>query len=117
MPSDSDEGMEHSVGGTGAVFCRIVNRGDQADRLTSARADVADVVEIHETTIVDEVMTMRQVPGIDLPPDAEIQLKPGSYHIMLIGLRHDLNEGDRFLVDLVFEKNDPMAVEAEVKKP
>jgi len=47
----------------------------------------------------------------------EILLQPGSYHIMPIVITHDLKVGDRFLVDLVFENNESLAIESEVREP
>ena len=72
---------------TSAVFMKLVNKGRQADRLVSAQTDVAKTVEIHETRMEDEVMKMVHLPdGLEIPAQGEVVLKPGSYHVMLIGL-------------------------------
>jgi copper(I)-binding protein len=103
---------------TSAVFMKLVNKGRQADRLVSAQADVAKTVEIHETRMEGEVMKMVHLPdGLEIPSQGEVVLKPGSYHVMLIGLTGELNVGDRFPVMLTFEKSGTMTVEAEVRQP
>jgi copper(I)-binding protein len=117
MVQSGGQTVGHGKGGTGAVFLEIVNRGEETDRLVSASSDVADVVEIHETTIVDEVMIMRRIAHIDLLPSTPVVLKPGSYHIMLIGLHRDLSVGDRLYMELSFEKSPPLTIEAEVREP
>ena len=103
---------------TSAVFMKLVNKGRQADRLVSAQTDVAEKVEIHETRMENEVMKMHHLPdGLEIPARGEVVLKPGSYHVMLIGLTSDLKVGDRFPVVLTFEKSGTMTVEAEVRQP
>jgi copper(I)-binding protein len=97
---------------------RLVNTGGEADRLISARSDVAEVVEIHETRMEGEVMKMQHLPdGIELPARSQVELKPGGYHIMLIGLKRDLNEGDQVRLELEFEKNGRKTVNAQVRQP
>jgi copper(I)-binding protein len=119
MASDesSEEGMGHGMGGTGAVFMTLVNEGQEGDRLIAAQTDVAKTVEIHQTTMDGDVMRMQQIDGIDIPASGQVELKPGDYHVMLIGLHHDLAIGDRFSVMLTFEKSGILVVEAEVQQP
>lgn len=110
--------MGPAMTGTGAVFMELMNNGREADRLVSAQTDVAEVVEIHETTMQGDVMKMQMLPqGLEIPAEGEVVLKPGSFHIMLIGLKRDLNEGDRISLLLEFEKSDPMTIDAEVREP
>lgn len=110
-------GMGHQAG-TGAVFMTLDNQGHESDRLLSARTDVAQAVEIHETTIKGDVARMQQVTGgIEIPAQGQIVLKPGGYHVMLIGLLHDLLVGDRFLLTLTFEKSDDVTLQVEVRQP
>jgi copper(I)-binding protein len=104
--------------GNGAAFMLLRNGGDTADRLVAAQSAVANTVEIHETTMDGGVMKMRPVVGgIEVPAGAQVELKPGGYHVMLIGLTQDLQEGDRFQIVLRFEKSGPITVEAEVRMP
>jgi copper(I)-binding protein len=116
MSGESGEGDMPMV--TSAVFMKLVNKGQRADRLVSAQADVAKTVEIHETRIEGEVMKMVHLPdGLEIPAKGEVILKPGSYHVMLIGLTGELNVGDRFPVVLTFEESGTMTVEAQVRQP
>jgi copper(I)-binding protein len=117
---ETGETAEGGMGmaGTGAIFMLLVNDGAAADRLVGGSTDVAEVVEIHETTMEGEVMKMRMLPeGLEVPARSEVLLKPGGYHVMLIGMKQDLRPGDRFTVDLEFEKSGTVTVESEVRKP
>lgn len=104
-------------GATSGAFMVINNSGTEADRLVKAESDVADAVELHLSEMKDGVMTMRQVEGVEIPASGQAELKPGSYHIMLIGLKQDLKEGDTIKITLTFEKGGSIVVDAPVKAP
>ncbi|NIA70197.1 copper chaperone PCu(A)C [Pelagibius litoralis] len=99
----------------GAAYLMIHNAGAAGDRLIAAASDAAQRVELHSHTNVDGVMQMRQVEGVDVPAGGMATLKPGGYHVMLMGLKAPLREGDRFPVTLTFEKAGDVAVEVSVE--
>lgn len=99
---------------TGALFVSIHNQGEK-DYLVAAHVDIADVVELHTHVHEDGLMKMQQVEQIEVPSGATLELTPGSYHIMLIGLREPLREGMRFPVRLEFSASGSIELEAEVK--
>lgn len=118
--TDMSQGQEagQPMAGTGAVFMRLVNEGGEADRLVGGATDVARVVEIHETVMEGDVMKMRMLAeGLEVPAKGEVLLEPGSTHVMLIGLQHDLQVGDSFTLDLQFEKSGTIQVSPEVREP
>ena len=81
---------------TGAAYLRgIRNTGGQADRLIGASTPAARAVEIHRSVIdAQNVMRMRAIDGIDLPPKGEVRLRHGGeHHLMLIGLQQQLKDG------------------------
>jgi copper(I)-binding protein len=111
-------GMGQPMPGTGAVFMLLKNGGGEPDRLAGGQTDVAEVVEIHETVMEGEVMKMQMLPdGLEVPARGEVLLKPGGYHIMLIGIKRDLEVGDTFSLDLQFEKSGTITVEPKVREP
>jgi copper(I)-binding protein len=103
--------------GNGAAYMTVVNKGVDTDRLISVESDVADSTELHQTVVQDNVMSMSPVDGLDVPSRGQVELKPGGYHIMLVGLKQDLKLGDMVKLTLVFEKAGKINIEAEVKNP
>ena len=104
----------------GAAYLRgIRNTGDQPDRLIGASTPAARTVEIHRSVIdAQNVMRMRAIGGIALPPKAELQLRHGGeHHLMLIDLKQPLKDGDRFPMTLRFEKAGEREVMVWVQTP
>ena len=88
---------------TGAIYMTVANKANTADRLTGASSDVAAKVQIHEMAVVNGVMQMRQlVNGLSIPAGGSVTLKPGSYHVMLIGLKKALTAGETVPLTLTF---------------
>jgi copper(I)-binding protein len=117
MDSSHSGNMETSSDVSGA-FMVIDNTTSQAERLVraSVNADVAETVEIHETTIDENsVMRMRPVDGIDVPANGSVELKPGGYHIMLLNVKKELQPGDKVSLTLTFASGRTVSVEAEVR--
>lgn len=92
------------MGGTAAAFMTITNSGAADDRLVAAKTDVAQVGEIHEMKNVNGVMEMSPLAdGLPIPAGQTVELKPGGYHVMLFGLKHDLRAGEHYDLTLTFE--------------
>jgi copper(I)-binding protein len=111
----SRQGGGAMTAGNGAVYVTVINHGTDADALLSASADVATAAELHATAEQDGKMLMRPLPTFDVPAGGKLEMKPGSYHIMLLGLKRDLKPGETVNVWLRFEKAGQMSVEAPVK--
>ena len=99
---------------TGA-FMRLTSAADA--RLVSATSPVAEVVEIHEMAMENDIMKMRQIPGLALPAGKATELKPGGFHIMLMGLKGQVKGGDTVPLTLTFEGADKKTFTQEVSAP
>src|SRR5262249_7552782 len=89
----------------------------EAARLVGVSTPVA-TAELHEMKMEDNVMRMRQVQTLDLPKMQDVQLKPGGYHVMLMGLKQQLKAGDTVPITLKIEQNGKLTeqvVKAEVR--
>lgn len=96
-------------------YLSIVSQG-AADRLLSAASPVADKVEIHEMTMQGDVMTMRPQPeGLAIPAGETVELKPGGYHLMMLGLKQPLVEGETLPMSLTFEKAGKVDITLQVR--
>lgn len=101
---------------TGAGYLTLENKGAAEDRLVAATGEVAERIEIHETTVTDGVARMRPLAdGVAIPPGGTVELAPGGMHLMLMGLRHPLVEGERVPIVLSFEKAGEIEVELAVE--
>jgi copper(I)-binding protein len=99
---------------TGA-FMRLTSTANA--RLVAAQSPVAGVVEIHEMAMENDIMKMRQIPGLDLAAGRTLELKPGGYHVMLMDLKQPLKGGDSVPLTLVFEDDAKKRFTQEVKAP
>lgn len=97
-------------------YMRLRNAGTETDRLIGGSSPVAGALEVHEMRMEGTVMTMRELAGgLELPPGKTVELKPGSYHIMLMDLRQALKPGDKIKGTLQFEKAGKVEVEYTVR--
>jgi periplasmic copper chaperone A len=96
-------------------YMKITNTGKEADRLIAGTIDRARRFEIHEMTMVDNVMRMRPLPnGIEIKPGESVELKPGGYHIMGLDLEGGYSPGRTVKGTLKFEKAGTVHVEYKV---
>jgi periplasmic copper chaperone A len=100
----------------GAAFMVIVNNTETDDALVSASSPAATTVEIHQTTQAEDgTMTMAPVEEVPIPAGGMAELKPGSYHIMLIDLVAPLVVGEQIEVTLTFATAEPQTVMVPVQ--
>jgi periplasmic copper chaperone A len=89
--------------GNSAAYMMLANGTAEDVELIGASSDVATAVEVHLSSMgADGVMKMEQQDAVLIPSKKMLELKPGSYHIMLIGLKQELNVGDTITVTLHF---------------
>ena len=101
---------------TGAVYLTVTNKSHNGDRLLGVSSDVADKSQIHEMKVVDEIMEMREVSnGLPVPAGGSVVLKPGSSHVMLIGLKKPLTAGETIPLTLDFEKAGKVSITVPVR--
>ena len=96
------------------AFLSLTNGSATPYALVSARFSAADAVEIHETSMNGKMMRMMQVEQIDIPANGVVELKPGSYHIMLMGLNKALKAGTTETLTLMFSDDSQVTVQASV---
>ncbi len=90
---------------TGGGYMTIKNTGTEADRLIGGTTDVATGFQIHEMTMNEGVAKMREMKsGIEIKPSETVELKPGSSHVMFVGLKRRLEKGEHIKGTLSFER-------------
>lgn len=95
------------------AYMRLSTKEDA--RLVSVQTPVAGIAELHQMELVNNVMRMSAVKGIDIPAGKGAELKPGGYHVMLLELKQQLKEGDTVPITLVIEGKDKKRQTIEVK--
>jgi copper(I)-binding protein len=89
----------------GGGYFTITNTGNAADRLVGGTSDVSNRFEIHEMSMEKGVMKMREMTsGIEIKPGQTVRFEPSGYHIMFVGLKQPLKEGDHIKATLQFAK-------------
>ena len=100
----------------GGAFMKIHNDEAKKDFLVGGSSPVAERIEVHTHVNDNGVMRMREVKGgIPLEEKGVTELKPGSYHVMFMGLKKPLKEGEKVPVTLKFKNAKPQTVQLEVK--
>jgi copper(I)-binding protein len=126
---------------TGAAYVTITSPIDDVLMGASVDASIAESVELHEMVMasddmmmgnddmdhssmsgddmngdMDGEMKMQQVMEIALPAGTAVELKPGGYHIMFIGLVNPLKTGDTLQLTLKFQKAGDVVVAVPVQE-
>jgi hypothetical protein len=103
----------------GAAYLSIHNMGGNQDRLTAASVDVdiAQEVQIHDVLMDGDIMRMRQITsGVAIANGEIVSFTPGGKHLMLLGLKKPLKEGESFPLTLYFENSQAMVVTVKIEK-
>jgi copper(I)-binding protein len=98
-----------------AAFMTLTNASDANHALVSAESSAAKAAELHSHTMDEGMMKMRRVEKIDLPAGGTVELEPGGFHLMLIGLERQLSPGEQIDVTLVFEDGSRETLTAPVR--
>lgn len=99
---------------TGAFMTLTAKDGT---RLVGVATPVAAVAEVHEMAMEGDVMKMRAVAGLDLPAGKAVELKPGSYHVMLMDLKLPLQKDTTIPLTLTFKNAKGVESKSELKVP
>ena len=98
-----------------AFFAEVKNLSDKTDTLYKVSSPLAKLVQVHETFEEDGMMGMREAGILTIKPGETLKLKPRSFHVMLIGLKKDLNENQVGEVTLYFKLAGAVKVKAKIK--
>lgn len=101
---------------TSAMFGMVANSSDEAVKLTGGSAPDVGMVQVHEFVKDGNTEVMQEVPGgLEIPAGGSVELKPGSYHVMLMEVSADWKVGDEVPVTLNLSNGETVTVTAPVK--
>ena len=102
------------AGRPGVFYVEITNTGTADDVLVGIATAAASMPTLHETVVQEGIASMPSAMSIPVLAGQTVQLAPGGYHGMLMGLTTALKEGDSFPVTLSFEKAGEVTVNVDV---
>lgn len=99
------------------LFFKIENNSDKPDTLYKVEFAPAGLVQIHETYDAgNDMMGMREIGQLIVPAKSSVELKPGSYHVMLMKLKQDITKGYVGEFTLYFKEAGKIFIKAEAKE-
>ena len=98
-----------------AAYFQAATTGGE-DKLIAAKTANADKAELHQHIMENGIAKMRPVDSVAIAPGTPVVFQPGGYHVMIMGLKGPLNEGDSFPLTLTFEKAGDVTVNVMVMK-
>jgi periplasmic copper chaperone A len=98
-----------------AAYMEMVNEGTTPDLLIAVSSPIAEHVQLHTNLIEGGVLKMRPLEAVEISPGEPTILQPGGIHIMLMGLKAPLKEGDTFPLKLTFERAGTITVQVIVQ--
>lgn len=90
---------------------------DTADAILSVASDCCRAVELHTHEMKGNAMRMRKVERVALPAGEPVVFASGGLHIMLIGPKKQLAEGDTVTLTFTFAKAAPQTVTFTARAP
>lgn len=103
-----------SPGRATAGYAEIVNSGPVSDQLLGVHAASAEMTELHQSKSDGGMMTMQVIPVLEIPANGRVELRPGDYHLMIMGLTRPLKVGDTLDLEFIFKSAGKQIVKAKV---
>lgn len=113
-----DAWVREPMGGrnmTGA-FAVVENTGATPRAIVAASSDVSDKVELHEMKNDGGMMRMSPVKQMNVPAAGRLELKPGSFHVMLFDVKRKIADGEKVSITFTFDDGSKVTTEAQVRK-
>jgi copper(I)-binding protein len=104
-----------SVTKTSAAYMQIKNLQNKDIVLVSVSSDIASLVELHKTVIENNISQMVPIDRLVIPAHQNVILAPKGLHIMLIGLKKTLSDGEIVPITLHFENAPSITINTVVK--
>ena len=100
-----------------AAYMTITNNSDDDIIVTNVTSSRVETIEIHMTSMDEQgIMSMDKLDALSVPAHGAITLAPGGTHLMILGIKKLLQEGDSFTLTLHTNSGDTTKVKTLVKK-
>ena len=98
-------------------YMKIENKGEKTVTLLGASSKISPRIEIHQHSMVDGMMRMRQVDSIDITAKQRIVLQPSGLHLMLFDIKKPLQAQQKVELTLNFSNKPPVIIQVPVYSP
>lgn len=98
-----------------SAYMELHNQSEKAVKLIAVKSTVSERVEIHEHSMADGMMKMRQVESLPVGANSQAVLQPSGYHIMIFNLKEPLKVGDDIELTLIFDNDTKEVVKVPVQ--
>lgn len=99
-----------------AAYVEIYNNSDQNDTLVNVSSPLIHMMSLHQTKEANGILSMVEADNTTIPANGKLVLQPGGYHLMLMGLKKPLTEGDSITINFQFEKSGLVKIDFPVRK-
>jgi len=97
-----------------AAYMTINNAGSKAVRLEKISSTISDQIEIHQHSMINGMMSMRQVDSISIDAQSNVTLKPSGLHLMIFSLKQQITEKDVIPLTLYFSNETKINIQLPV---
>lgn len=114
----TDGYIKESIPGTDitAAYMTISNTGDKAITLQKVSSTISDRIEIHEHSMANGMMRMREVGEVTIKADSKVVLQPSGLHIMIFSLKYPMTEHDIIPLTLYLSNDTEVKIQLPVLK-
>ncbi|ABM60968.1 copper chaperone PCu(A)C [Halorhodospira halophila] len=95
----------------------LTNTADQSHRLVRVFTEAAEEALLHTVERRGGVAQVQRLGGLLLPPEEQVELRPGGPRLLLVDLRRPLSQGEAITLELYFDDGSRKRVEAPVQQP
>ena len=103
----SDGYVKSSIPGSDitAAYMSITNHSTQKISLQKITSPLSDRIEIHQHSMEDGMMRMRQVQSLNINANSQVVLAPHGLHLMIFSLKKTINTSDVAPLTLYFSND------------
>jgi len=115
--SASDGFVRESIPGTtiSSAYMTLKNNSEKSVTLVGASSEISARIEIHEHSMSDGMMSMRQLDSIVINSKDTVILQPSGLHLMIFDIKAPLKHGDLITLTLHFLSHPDVEVQLPVQ--
>ena len=99
-----------------AAYMVIENHTNKSFTITGVSSVVFEKIEIHQSSVIDDMMRMEKKPALTIKAKQKVLLEPGGIHLMLFNPRKALRQGDTAEIIFQLKNGNELKTNAKIKK-